>query len=195
MTFDPNIPQPTDFISTSQAQVLINFSQVDTIFGIDHVKFSSGSAQAGEHNKVTFVQQGSDPTTGVNELALYSKAASGQPELFVRRASNGAVQQLTSPFGFSLDSLSSAAVIFDASGNIQGSAVNVSSVTKNSTGVFTINFTSALSTTNYWPMISANPFRIGAPTVPLTTSLKVQFISATNIAADPTLAYVIVFQV
>ena len=106
------------------------------------------------HNKVTFVQQGSDPTTGVSETALYAKASGGQPELFIRRQSNGAVQQLTSPFGFSLDSIASAAVLFDGAGNIQGTPVNVSSVTRNSAGNFTVTFTTPLTTTNVWAIPS-----------------------------------------
>jgi hypothetical protein len=91
MVYDPTIPQSTDLISASQAQILANFAAIDsssTGFAVDHVTLTDAS-NGGKHKKMTMVQQGSAPTTGVSEVALYTKALSGAPEMYLRRQSNG----------------------------------------------------------------------------------------------------------
>lgn len=156
------------------------------------------------HNKVTFVQQGSDPTTGVSETALYAKASGGQPELFIRRQSNGAVQQLTSPFGFSLDSIASAAVLFDGAGNIQGTPVNVSSVTRIGPGNFTVTFTTPLTTTNVWAIPSVqgtqtiNSATVAYASTVTVNSINVRFLvvfSGSPFQGDPVIGSLTVLQV
>jgi hypothetical protein len=50
-----NIPQASDRLSVSQGQFLVNFGQLNTQFGIDHVPFNnSGSNGSGFHKQVTF---------------------------------------------------------------------------------------------------------------------------------------------
>lgn len=91
MVYDPTIPQPTDLISASQAQLLANFAAIDsatTGFAVDHTTLTD-AANGGKHKKMTMVQQGSAPATGVSEVALYTKALGGDPELYLRRASSG----------------------------------------------------------------------------------------------------------
>lgn len=53
MPFQPSIPQPTDFLSDSQNDLLQNNLQLDVSFGIDHYTFSDGTADNGKHNYVT----------------------------------------------------------------------------------------------------------------------------------------------
>jgi hypothetical protein len=53
MTYNPAIPQPSDFLNVSQGQILANFGKADTSFGIDHYKFSDLTASNGFHNQVT----------------------------------------------------------------------------------------------------------------------------------------------
>lgn len=53
MPFNPLIPQPADFLSQSQGDLLNNNGFLDTSFGIDHYKFSNGTISNGFHNKVT----------------------------------------------------------------------------------------------------------------------------------------------
>lgn len=98
MTFNPNIPQANDIISSSQPQILTNFSQLNTLFGIDHVEYNNATAaNRGKHTKITYVQQGADPATLVSELALYTKNVGGVPKLFIREQTNGTVYQLNGP--------------------------------------------------------------------------------------------------
>lgn len=56
MSYNPNIPQPTDNISTSQGQILTNFSTANTYFGTDHNAFNAASNQ-GIHKQVNLVDQ------------------------------------------------------------------------------------------------------------------------------------------
>lgn len=72
MTYNPNIPQATDFISQSQAQIQTNFSQADTAFGIDHTAFSVATDQ-GKHKKVTLVEQTTDPAADASGPLVYSR--------------------------------------------------------------------------------------------------------------------------
>ncbi len=97
MSYNANIPQPGDFISNSQGQIQTNFAKIDSStqgFGVDHVQFSASSNQ-GKHNKSTYRKQTVDPVTIANEIALYSKTASGALQLFLARASGGTVIQMT----------------------------------------------------------------------------------------------------
>jgi hypothetical protein len=63
--YNPNIPQPTDRLNVSQTQLLQNFGQLDTSFGIDHYKFSDLTANNGFHNQVTTPGYVANPPTGL----------------------------------------------------------------------------------------------------------------------------------
>ena len=97
MTYNANIPQASDLISQSQGQLLTNFSQANTAFGVDHTAFDVVTNQ-GKHKKSTYVEQAADPATAANEMAIYSKDVSGSTRLFYREESAGTVVQATSAF-------------------------------------------------------------------------------------------------
>lgn len=69
--FLPNIPQASDNLDFSQGQFLSNNQGLDTIFGVDHYKFSDASADKGMHNTVTtpLIVGAVHPTTTVNPVA------------------------------------------------------------------------------------------------------------------------------
>lgn len=98
MTYNPNVPQATDLISVSQGDLLTNFQQIGTVFDVDHVALDNAtSANRGKHDKSTYVEQASDPTTSANEVAVYSKDnGSGASDLYLRRESNGNVIRMSS---------------------------------------------------------------------------------------------------
>lgn len=52
MAYNPNIPNTSDFLSVSQAQIKNNFNDANTIFGFDHITFDASTNQ-GKHNSVT----------------------------------------------------------------------------------------------------------------------------------------------
>lgn len=91
MVYDPNIPTAGQLISASQSAIQGNFAAIDSStagFAVDHVTLTDGT-NGGKHKKMTMVQQVAGPTTGAAEVALYTKALSGSPELYLRQASNG----------------------------------------------------------------------------------------------------------
>lgn len=89
MTFQANIPLPTDLISVSQGDIKNNFVSVNAAWNINHVGFNATGA--GKHNFVQYPFQGSDPATNSTEWATYTKTAG----YFIRAPSNGAIIQLT----------------------------------------------------------------------------------------------------
>lgn len=84
MAYNPNIPQPNDIKSISQAQILENFGQINATFSVDHETFSSPNGQ-GKHKQVTFpINAAVNP--GPGELRIYANnSTTGNPELFLRR--------------------------------------------------------------------------------------------------------------
>lgn len=93
MTFDPTIPQPTDRPSASQADLLNNFTQLNTVFDVDHVTFNA-TTDRGEHNKITLNSVIADPGLGDPKCSLYIKTIAGDSELFFEKYDNTAVANL-----------------------------------------------------------------------------------------------------
>lgn len=53
--YNPSIPQGSDNLSTSQGQILNNFTQLNNIFAFDHYAWNDNTtANRGLHRKVTF---------------------------------------------------------------------------------------------------------------------------------------------
>lgn len=87
MTFSANIPQASDLISISQGQLLVNFQQLNAIFGsnatADHYQWDAVS-NAGLHKQVTLPSvRATDPTlSGANTGMFYSKTVAGVTQPF-----------------------------------------------------------------------------------------------------------------
>lgn len=95
MGFDPNIPQPADFLSNSQGQILTNFQEANAVMGVNHYAFSPAISNKGKH---TFLQMPERdlgpnpiPITAVDEIGLYSKVGTNPSEtnLFMRAENSG----------------------------------------------------------------------------------------------------------
>ena len=97
MSYNNNIPQPTDFIDESQPQLLSNFTNLDSVMAINHYEYSDTSGNAGKHRFLQLPEQASVPSTSVNEGALYVKESSSIANLFFRQESSGSEFQLTGP--------------------------------------------------------------------------------------------------
>lgn len=163
MSFDSTKPQATDLLSQSQADLQTNFSQSNTIFGVDHVNFDNslpaGAAIAdrGKHIPLHIKRDAfatASPTTASDEGAVYTKeaAASGRVEAYYRYPSNGAVTQL---------SAIKAWCRFDANVTV-GNPVTIadsyninSATTVRASGTsYTIKFTTALTNANYMVLVT-----------------------------------------
>lgn len=82
------VPQPAQTLQETQNPILVNFSDIDTAFSVNHVQINDGSGNQGKHNLVNFVVQSSDPAIGGTEVGLYTKldANSAQNEIYVNKA-------------------------------------------------------------------------------------------------------------
>ena len=152
MVFNPAIPQPTDFLSISQQDLLGNMGQLETWSNVDHYPVANNTANLGKHVKSTCPWQAAGPTTVADEVAVYSKKVSTVTELFCRKASAGTEIQLTNG---DIIAVLNAYVNFDGTtGAILGTAANVSSVTVNSVGNYTVNLSVTQPTSTYCVLIS-----------------------------------------
>ena len=89
--YKSGIPLATDRLSSSQNDLLNNFTAIKALVDVNHETFANGVSPEGKHKFVTMPEQGAAPATLANEGALYTKvgATSAVAELFFRRESSG----------------------------------------------------------------------------------------------------------
>lgn len=89
MAYNPNIPQPTDIIANSQADLLANFTAINDLININHQTF--GAPNEGKHKFLQMPEQNMVPSTAENEAGLYAAVGttSAEAELVFRRENNG----------------------------------------------------------------------------------------------------------
>lgn len=94
MSYNPNIPNITDFIALSQKQMIANFQAINASFFANHVGLTEVE-DVGMHNALVLRPQSGDPTTSATQCALYNKIVSSSPQLFFRPRSNGTPIQMS----------------------------------------------------------------------------------------------------
>ena len=168
--FLPNIPQAGDNLDFSQGELLTNNQGLDTVFGVDHYKFSNASVNKGFHNKVTTPQfyvnpevapvyPTVNPTTTTNPV-LYSYQptdGAGAPttNLGLLQYSRGPSNAVPSP----VTTIQSSSVVFTITAS--GGTANVfdfAGMTRASAILFATGFVTLLgpgtqvgaTTTAYW---------------------------------------------
>ena len=113
------------------------------------------------------------------------------------------VTTVTNPSGGqpTIDGLAKAWVNFNGTGTVAICAsLNVSSITDNNVGDYTVNFTSALVDTNYCAALSGGEGtagsggRVPASSGSTTTTFRIQVRNLDNAAADSTDTYVSIFR-
>jgi hypothetical protein len=72
MTYNPNIPNPTDFLSDSQGQIKNNFNSANTVYGTNHFAFNDASANAGKHKYLVMPLNTGIPGTAVGDINLFN---------------------------------------------------------------------------------------------------------------------------
>lgn len=96
MSYNSNIPQGTDPILQSQAQIRANFQVINRAFNGNHFSLTGDEEFQGYHTVLTMRPESGDPTTAANTVALYNKLDSSMiPELFFRPNSDQTPIQLT----------------------------------------------------------------------------------------------------
>lgn len=91
MSYNPNL---SNFLSLAQRQMLANFKSINNSFFQNHVSLTANE-DLGKHNALILRPQTTDPTTTVDQCAIYNKLVSTIPQLFFRPASNGTPIQMS----------------------------------------------------------------------------------------------------
>lgn len=86
-------PLDNSIVSQFPANERASRSAAKTNFGIDH--HEADGANVGKHEKVSLIEQGSDPAAVANEGKVYTKDVSGATELFYRDATGNVVKVTT----------------------------------------------------------------------------------------------------
>jgi len=127
-TYFPNIPEPTDNPSDSQAQLQSNFQALNNAISRNHIAMTDTS-NSGKHEFLQMPEQAVPPTTISNEGGVYTKDVGGNTQLFYREESNGKELQLTNSFsGTSNGSFTLPGGLFYQWG-VENSVTNLSTVT------------------------------------------------------------------
>ncbi len=95
-TYNPNIPTGIVNLDQDYKSLQKNFQQLDTTYGVDHVKFSVNPAAPGlngYHLNIHQIPQ-ADPAAIAGISQLYAKTVSGDTQLF-HRTGGGGISQLT----------------------------------------------------------------------------------------------------
>jgi len=95
MAYNSGIPLASDLLSQSQDDILNNFAGIKTLVDVNHVTFDA--VEQGKHSFVQFPVQSPVPTTGADEVGLYSQtsALTGNPELVFSHESAGSTYEFT----------------------------------------------------------------------------------------------------
>lgn len=100
MTYNPNLPQATDYIDESQPELLVNFQQLNTLYDLDHYAFNDGTANVGLHQKITSPDQAAHVTTTTHPILYgYEPTANIGDLQWSRGPSNAVPTPLTSLHG------------------------------------------------------------------------------------------------
>ena len=83
MSYNPNIPNVSDFLSLSQKQMNANFQVINNSFSIDHVAYTAVESE-GMHDSLTMRPQTLDPVTSAVQSSIYNKLVATVPQLFFR---------------------------------------------------------------------------------------------------------------
>lgn len=85
MSYNPAIPTPTDKLSTSQGDILGNFSSANTVFGVDHFEFDAINGGKHKHVNMPVKSGGTAPTTASGEGAIYTVASGSNSDMYYTR--------------------------------------------------------------------------------------------------------------
>jgi len=186
MTYNPNIPQATDNLSNSQGQFLINFGQLNTQFGIDHVPFNnSGINGTGYHNKSTYPAQASNPTAVATSGIVYTRK---NPDTNILRTDPYYVNDpgtlgnsLIAPFlpikAFGVINVQTNSL---AAGVTPFNIASVTGTSANYTITFTNPITSASGSVAYCVLTGVDSSTIATPSVVYFNTTGASFHMATN---------------
>lgn len=98
MAYNKAIPQLTDKLSNSQADLLANFDAIQDFIEVNHVTFAD--SDFGKHTVASFPTQSGAPAAVADQVDLYNIDVDGTSELCIQR-SDGTSNPITSFLGAS----------------------------------------------------------------------------------------------
>ena len=185
MTYNANVPNAGDSPGIFPAQGAINFTRLKTLINAEHVFNDTAQVTDGVHRQMTLINR-------LNPVAL--------------PAGTNGMLYLQNNFPKGYDGVQNyyipkmlAAVTFNNTGAVQGTAVNINNIVRNGVGDFTYNFGTALPSTNGQWTVSAYS---GVPNQVLVAGMydyqlgfvKIQVRNAqTGAVQDPQLCSIIMY--
>lgn len=152
LTVTPNTGQN---LNQTLNPIQTNFGTINAAFLVNHVEY--GIAGQGKHKFVTMPEQGADPATAANEMAIYTKDVAAVTQLFLRNENNGSVVDFTSKditLANSGTTLPSGIILKWGRGATVAGLATVNFTTPFPTGILTVY--GSLSTTAGAPGLAAN---------------------------------------
>ena len=204
MTFDPNVPNASQSPGLFPAQMNTDLARLKTIINADHVFNDTAQSTDGAHRQMTMIARAIPVAlpAGTNGILYAWVDGSGRTQM---RFYNGVTDVQMTPGIVAM-------VNFDGSGAVGAqtirSQINVTSVMKVSTGIYTVNFTNAMPDTNYIVQITGHSQAgsggacngavrgdVSYSTAVQTTNVKIQFNGSGSAVNDVTGGFVLITRV
>lgn len=165
MPYNPTVPQATDRIADTQAPISTNFSILNQDFGVDHFPYSGSPNQSpdtgnnGYHYKSTFpiASPAQNPTPPATSGVIYPAAPTGSRTFpFWSRDSGTQAYPMIPIKAFAACSVSTGGASCTITQSYNITAGTNTGIVYNSVGQYTVNFTTALVSSNYLVLLTAN---------------------------------------
>lgn len=96
--YQPQKPQPFDFLNDSQSELQNNYNEWNRQFGLDHFPFTD--ADGGKHKYITYIRQEDMPSTDTDEVVIYNQFDNDDEDiervnLFARYQNLGSIMPYT----------------------------------------------------------------------------------------------------
>ena len=96
MTYNPSIPVGTTNLDVDYANIQTNFSQLNTLFSIDHVPLTDATANKGFHTVIHLLNQTGNPGNNLAAGQLYAKPGNvGSDKQLFFKTPGGGVEQIS----------------------------------------------------------------------------------------------------
>jgi hypothetical protein len=163
VTYNPNIPAPTDQPSASQGQFLTNFGQLNTLFNFDHVAWNDATvANRGLHRKVAFIQAVADPIFAFPITQLYTKTSTNAVvnqrfnDLYYYEKNTAGTTNVLRLTGGGITASSYVRFNGITAALISTTPYNITSVVRTGVGAYIITFTRQFVDGTYTVFVSTN---------------------------------------
>lgn len=182
MTFSYNnsVPATNNNPSVDQPDMLTNTQSINSLVAVDHVSFNTASG--GTHLQTTFSSKNTPLAQTDPQSVLYTASGTASTVADLRFVNQNATFLPNAVRAWSLAS---------AGGIVSSQSFNVTTVVRNSTGLYTVNLpANVLSGTNYGVIISCAPsggFVVsGSYTIVNATQFTLRLETTNSVLVDPT---------